>query len=127
MKWCFGEEATEVSRALLALLEDKAAFVPSHWYLEVANTLAMAIRKSRIPEKQAAEFLRLLRELAIYSDPLTSTLAFEDTFMLAKKYNLTTYDAAYLELALRIELPLASADGKLLDAAQKAGAEIIAV
>ena len=105
MAWCFGDEATPRTRAVLASLRSQTAVVPSHWMLEVANALVISERRGRILASEIGPFLRTLSGLPIDIDDQTAEQALGDTLTLARKWKLTAYDAAYLELALREGLP----------------------
>jgi predicted nucleic acid-binding protein len=99
----------------------EGALVPSVWPLEVGNVLLMAERQKRISAEQRHQAVYTLSELPINVDPMTSHHAWQETMELAERYKLTLYDAAYLELALRRSLPLATLDKSLKSAADKAG------
>ena len=125
MAWCFEDEATERTELLLDRLEADPAVVPLHWSLEVANVLRSAVRKGRLSEDNAAEKLMVLMSLPLRYDSLTHQLAFTSTWQLVRKYGLTSYDAAYLELALRLGAPLATNDDELAAAARHAGVVLL--
>jgi predicted nucleic acid-binding protein len=126
LTWCFEDEATPWTDALLARLRaGDEATVPAHWPAEVANGLLIAIRRGRISREKANRFFGDLRALPIRIDPESSETAFGRVFELAEQYNLTIYDAAYLELALRQGLPLATLDEDLRRAAQGAGVSLV--
>lgn len=99
--------------------------VPAHWPLEVANGLQMAVRRGRIDTVFRSECLRELAAIPITLDQETVDRAWSETIALADTYGLTIYDAAYLELALRRDLPLATHDKALLSAAQGSGVIIV--
>lgn len=125
MAWCFEDEATERTELLLDRLEADPAVVPLHWSLEVANVLRSAVRKGRLSEDNAAEKLMVLMSLPLRYDSLTHQLAFTSTWQLVRKYGLTSYDAAYLELAMRLGAPLATNDDELAAAARHAGVVVL--
>ncbi len=125
MAWCFEDEATERTDAILARLSTESFLVPEHWFLEVANVLAMAEKRKRISQAKVDEFLSLLSVFDIEVDTGLSKRAFAQLPSLCRKYALTSYDAAYLELAVLRQLPLASLDSDLCMAAEKAGVVII--
>jgi predicted nucleic acid-binding protein len=127
LAWCFGDETSLASTQLLEKLDEEAAYVPELWGLEVGNILVAAERRKRITHAGIAEFLSLLSELNIQVDKDTSERAFHEIISLAYSENLTTYDAAYLELAMRLGLPLASKDAQLQQAAKKLGVKIIGI
>lgn len=125
MAWCFGDEATPKTAALLDRLDDDSAVVPAHWFLEVVNVLAMAEKRKRISAAHSSAFLSMLRTLDITLDAETAVKAFDQLLPLCRKHGLTSYDAAYLELALRRHLPLASLDAQLRTAAKQLGVELL--
>ncbi len=118
--WCFEDEATPGSRALLDSLVSRTAVVPSLWKWEVANALLSAERRKRLDPAATGQFLRLLARLPIRVDEDAAGHASGDTMELARTHDLTAHDAAYLELARRLDLPLATRDTALLEAARAA-------
>ena len=114
-------EASYAFAVLKALRAGVGASVPMTWGLEIANVLARAERKDQVTEAQSESFLEMLQATQIEADSATITQAQTDTMQLARRYRLSSYDASYLELALRAALPLASLDEDLRRAAQKAG------
>lgn len=121
LAWCFVEEQNSFTQRLLDALEDAVAVVPSIWPIETANVLALAERKGRIDQAGSKAYLEVLRELRIEIDSETSSHAFGDVLSLARSQNLTAYDAAYLELAMREGIPLATRDVELVRAAKQVG------
>ncbi len=119
MAWCFEDEATDVTRAALDRLAEATAVAPALWALEVANVLLVAERRGRITEFQASRFVRLLGQLPISLDPAPPDVA--GLVAAGRQHGLSAYDAAYLTLAEREGLPLASTDAKLTAAARTAG------
>ena len=117
LAWCFGDESTPAAWALLDRLRAAPGHVPALWPLEIGNILLGAEKRRRITPARAAEFLGILGELDIRIDPDTPGRAFRDVLPLARAQHLTTYDAAYLELAMRLGLPLATKDTALVRAA----------
>lgn len=125
MTWCFPDEATEESARIQDRLEQEVALVPAHWFLEVANVLAMAERRRRISASRSDEFVQLLRFLEIEVDDDVSGRAFDHLLPLCRAHKLTSYDAAYLDLAVRRRLPLASLDEDLRAAAEELGVSLL--
>jgi len=126
LPWCFADEATEATNALLTRLgRSDEAVVPAHWPVEVANALLIAVRRTRISPEDVHQFLKELEVLPIRVDTTTKSLVRAKLFPLAEQHNLTVYDAAYPELALRQGLPLATLDDDLLNAAHAAGVPVI--
>jgi predicted nucleic acid-binding protein len=121
MAWCFDDEATPYTDGVRDSLADKRAVVPSIWPLEAANATIMGERRKRLDEARSQRFFVLLAALPIAVDDETSSRAFSDIVHLARTHQLSAYDAAYLELAIRRGLPLACNDGKLKNAALAAG------
>ena len=121
----FEDEASPAADALLDRLKGDSAAVPALWRLELGNVLAGAERAGRISEPQLIAYLELVRELPIVTDTATDERALREVLALARKEGLTTYDAAYLELSLRLNVPLATKDVPLVSAAQRLGVEII--
>ncbi|TCH97020.1 PIN domain-containing protein [Roseococcus sp. SYP-B2431] len=122
----------DASVAIALLLEEDAvadfsrivdvpAAAPSHWPLEVANGLLMAARRQRVLEDALEEILAAAAMLDVTPEATGIEIAVTRSFELAQRHNLTLYDAAYLELAIREDLPLASFDKRLRDAATVEG------
>lgn len=125
MAWCFPDEATSATRALLRQLRQSSAYAPAIWILEVTNILLIAERRQRTSQQQTARFTRLLRALPIMIEADSVTTAFGSVLPLARMHNLSSYDAAYLDLAMRHGLPLATLDARLRTAAIHAGVTIL--
>ena len=125
LAWCFRDERTEATATLLERVQTDAAAVPSLWHLEVANVLALAERRGRITPAESTELIALLETLEIVVDEETASRALGRVLDLARAERLTAYDAAYLELAMRLGLPLASKDADLCDAAERLGVSVL--
>ena len=117
--WLFEDEATREMDALLDQLADGTAWVPLHWRLEVGNVLVQAQRRGRITPAQVATGVDFVDSLPIEVDDETDNRSFREVLALAHSASLTTYDAAYLELALRRGLALATQDKALVRAARR--------
>jgi predicted nucleic acid-binding protein len=127
MAWCFEDETTPYSEAVLdALVRGATARVPAIWPFEVLNVVLGATRRTRLSPANARTFLAELRAFPILVDPTETAHVFHLVRTNAEHYHLTAYDAAYLELALREGLPLATLDRGLRDAAVAGGLEIFA-
>jgi predicted nucleic acid-binding protein len=124
LAWCFSDERTEAAAGLLDRLAAGAASVPAIWHLEIANVLALSERRQRITPAHSAEFIALLETLEIIIDEETPSRALGRVLNLAREEQLTAYDASYLELAMRLGVPLASKDGDLCDAAERLGVTV---
>lgn len=126
MTWFLVHEATHATDELQAQLAGVAtAFVPQHWRLEVGNVLMLAERRKGKTRPETEEFLSLLSALSIETDPQTDARAFTNVLTLAREHRLTTYDAAYLDLALTRGVALASLDSELRSAARKLGIPVL--
>lgn len=101
------------------------AWVPSLWRLEVANVLEMGVRRGRHSARFRDDTLEDLAQLPIRTDPETERHAWESTLRFATRHKLTVHDAAYLELALRKDLPLASLDAELRAAATRESVNLL--
>jgi predicted nucleic acid-binding protein len=117
LAWYFEDEKTEESRAVLRVA-DAGAVVTALWRLEVLNGLQIAVCRGRITVAYRDASLADLRALAIAIGRGTNRQAWSATLRLCDRFALTPYDAAYLELALRRRLPLATLDGELIRAAR---------
>ena len=119
--WCFEDEASPETDAVLERVRDEGALVPALWHLELGNVLVQAERRKRLTAADTTTRLELIADLPIVTDDETPTRALREVLTLARAEGLTTYDAAYLELAMRKGLPLATKDRTLRDAAKRSG------
>jgi predicted nucleic acid-binding protein len=119
MAWCFDDESNDSTDSILESFNSRTAVVPTIWSLEVANVLLIAKKKNRITEIQSTSFMDALSALPIVVDPSTTSRAMHSIFALAGKSDLTIYNAAYLELAIREKIPLLTLDHDLIKAAKK--------
>lgn len=112
---------------VLAVLtqENCTVLVPGIWSLEVANVLVKAQSKQLVTEARSAVFVGLLQGMAIDVDPHTASYALGDTLQLARRFKLSSYDASYLELAMREGLPLATVDSELRNAMLHTGVTLV--
>lgn len=111
--WCIDDEASPETDALLDRVRDEGGIVPGLWHLELGNVLLQAERRGRMKASDVTGRLELLRALPIATDDETPARAWRDVLALARAETLTTYDAAYLELAMRKAATLATKDGAL--------------
>lgn len=125
LAWVLPGEASTATEALLDEVAADGAAAPGLWPLETANVLLQAERARRITRDERQRSLAALAALPISIDAETAARAFGPTAALAEAQGLTLYDASYLELALRLALPLASLDGKLRQAARASGVELL--
>lgn len=105
-------------------LASATAYVPLHWPLEATNGLLVAYRRGRMTLEATGRARELLLRLPIEIDDATGSQVWSPTFALAERYRLTTYDAAYLELAVRLNVTLATLDQGLADAARELGVRL---
>jgi predicted nucleic acid-binding protein len=123
--WVREAQATVDSDAALELIENgSGAVAPALWRLEVANALLMLVRRGKITMDDFDIALERLKQLGVVMDVEFARLPFETVSKLAVEHALTVYDASYLELALRLNLPLACKDEPLKAAAAKAGVQV---
>jgi predicted nucleic acid-binding protein len=120
LAWILEEEAGG-SDNVLELMDRERATVPMHWILEITNGLRMAVRRRRVSHEDVTHFMSELRALPLQVDPQTEIRGWVEIPALAFEHGLTTHDAAYLELALRLDVPLATLDEDLARAARAAG------
>ncbi len=125
--WLYREEATKSIDEIFENLIQASAWVPGLWNLEVANVLQAGIRRQRHAADFRDRVLSDLSEFPIHVDPETDRQAWGTTARLAERHGLTVYDAAYLELALRRSLPLATLDEDLRTAAGAEGVPLLGV
>ena len=120
LAWIYDDEAAEPIRRVFNAVADEGAFVPSLWRLEIANSLTVAVRRGRIDHEFRRAALADLGDLDIIVDAQTDSRAWNAALELADRFLLTLYDAAYVELAQRRALPLATLDRDM----QRAGAQL---
>src|SRR3954447_3585719 len=118
LAWYFADESDPFADAVAASLAGATAVVPSLFHLEIANILVVGERRKRSTEAQATAFLASLVALPIVVDDQTGTRAWSNTIALARAHGLSAYDAAYLELAVRESIPIATLDDRLKAAAK---------
>jgi len=124
MRWFFGDgKPQELSYAgkVLDAMKTASAIVPVTWGLEVANVIARAEAKGLVTEARSETFLEMMEGMDIEADAVTFDHAMSHTLQLARRYKLSAYDASYLELSMRLGLPLATLDQDLQKAAKKTG------
>lgn len=124
--WVHPAQATAESQALLADLEHGAVVeVPAIWPLEVANALLVLRRRKRLTDPERRRALTALHELRLQVDMDAVGFALTKLSALAAEHDLSVYDAAYLELAIRKKLPLACKDGPLRKAGRRCGLTLL--
>ena len=125
LTWCFDDARMVATDALLDRVVESGATAPSLWPLEVLNALAMAERRSRIDAARRQRLGGFLRDLPVTIDVETASQAWAVTSQLATRFRITMYDAAYLELAQRLGLPLATLDRELRAAGGALGVTLL--
>ena len=128
LSWLFGRQKPAeqcIADAALDNLSRAKAFVPLLWHTEIANALLVAERRKLVTEAVVIDYLERLAALPVEEDNLPPLLRRDQVMSLARRYDLTAYDATYLELALRKGAALATFDGKLADAIRRAGGEVL--
>ncbi|MFB2835090.1 type II toxin-antitoxin system VapC family toxin [Floridanema evergladense] len=127
ISWCLVDENDNYANTILAMMPNSEAYVPGIWSLEIANTLLVAERRNRITTEQSELAIALLQSLLIHIDESTNNYALSSTLLLGRQEGLAAYDAAYLELALLLQLPIATLDTRLAQAATRCGVELVVV
>jgi len=127
LAWIFADELTLPVQKVLSHVVEEPAYTPSLWRLEIANSLQMAVRSRRVDTTFRDSALSNLAMLNIITDSDTDVFAWSTTLNLAAKHRLTVYDAAYLELAQRLGLPLATLDQELRAAGDAIGVTLLGV
>ncbi len=124
LAWCFPDEARDYADGVLLGLEDRTVIVPAIWSAEITNALLVGERRKRIRQPEVRRFVELLKGLNILEDgqPFADTVS--NILPLAREYDLSAYDAAYLDVAVRHGAPLATLDAALQKAGRAAGIRI---
>ncbi|MGI8608568.1 MAG: type II toxin-antitoxin system VapC family toxin [Candidatus Dormibacteria bacterium] len=125
LAWCFEDEVTAAAEATLELLRESAALVPAIWPFEVANALLAGERRGRVTESHGTQLLEVLSGLPIEVEPPPGRERLGRLTALARRHGLSVYDGAYLDLAARRNLPLATADKALISAASTDGVRLL--
>jgi predicted nucleic acid-binding protein len=121
--WCFPDERTDYTKTVFQAVSSSAveSVAPRLWAYEIRNSILMGLRRGRFSKADSEQFLVSLNELNVR---LSEPASYDGVFSVAQEYGLTVYDAAYLDVAMQDRLPLASLDGQLVRAAQKAGIQL---
>ncbi len=127
MAWIFHDEATDATDRLRDELLGTRAFVPALWPVETANALLVATRRGRILQNEWSEIRAYLDALPIDVDPISAARTWGAALDMASAHGISAYDAMYLELAVRMRLPLATLDQRLGDAGRAAGVDVLAI
>ncbi len=125
MSWCFRDQANPYADSILERLTEAVAYVPSIWSLEVVNVLLAAERRKIMGEADSVRFIKLLSQLPIFVEYESHEKVMKELLGLARAHSLSSYDASYLDLAMRKGLPLATLDKNLRKAAQSTNVLIL--
>jgi predicted nucleic acid-binding protein len=125
LAWFFQVEHTQAALGMLDHARDQGMCIPSLWWREMTNGFLLAERCTRITEADTRHYLSLLEKLPITVDDLPVRQGVADALTLGRRYGLTAYDAAYLELAMRRGIPLATFDQSLSAAGENAGVTVL--
>lgn len=125
MSWCFQDETNKYADTVLECLEEGRAHVPAIWPLEVSNVLLVAERRKRLSQADSSHFISLLFELPIIVEQESPERMLSEILALAREYKLSSYDASYLDLAMRKGLPLATTDMNIIEAAKRSSVSIL--
>lgn len=117
MAWYFKDENSELADSVLASLDHHEAIVPAVWPLEVGNSLLVAERRQRLGMAEVTRILKLLENLPITVEQESSGRMLTEIFAMARDLGLSTYDASYLDLAMRLGIPISTLDQSMLAAA----------
>lgn len=125
LAWCFADEASELADHVLDQLEHDEALAPAIWPLEVANGLRTAERRGRLDLADLSHLRELLVSLPVQVEGVPLDAALGEVTEIARHLDLTAYDAAYLALAARRGIALATVDDRLRRACERAGVELV--
>jgi predicted nucleic acid-binding protein len=124
LAWCFPDEASDYAATVLINLENCTIWVPGIWSLEIANAVVVGERRKRLKEPEIRQFINLLDSLRLVQDIQPANELIPGIVPLARKYSLSAYDAAYLDVSIRRAAQFATLDSKLATAAKAAGVSI---
>lgn len=125
LAWLLPDENNDAADALVDRLESEAAVVPAIWRLEVGNVLLMARRRERLTDKDVERLVAVLVTLPVEQEPAPDDEGLTKLMRIAREHGLTSYDAAYVEVAHRRGIPLATLDQKLSAACAAANVEVL--
>ena len=121
LAWCFPDEASNYADSVLLAIENQTILVPTIWPVEITNALLVGERRKRIRQPDVRRFVELLKGLDVTVDTQSVADSVNNIFPPAQDYRLSAYDAAYLDVAIRHEVTLATLDADLQKAAHAAG------
>lgn len=124
--WAFTNETSTFAEGVFDRVGSDSALVPSVWWLEVMNTLLVGERRNRLTRSQSAHFVEVLESLPIALEPGSGRAVPSRLLSFSRDLGPTVYDACYVDLALRRDLPLATLDDRMRAAAHRAGVHLFA-
>jgi predicted nucleic acid-binding protein len=127
LAWCFPDEASDYADSVLLAVENQAIIVPGIWSVEISNALLVGERRKRIRQPEVRRFVDLMNGLSVAEDRQSFSDTVGNVLPLAREYDLSAYDAAYLDVAVRHEIPLATLDDELRAACATAGVNIFRI
>jgi predicted nucleic acid-binding protein len=127
LAWCFADEGGDYALGVLHTLRSSEAIAASHWGLELANAFLVAERRGRIAPSDIPRLAKFLMALPIAVDPVARRRPIDSIHRLGRTHGLSAYDAAYLELAVRYGIPIATLDSELRAAARAEGVGTLTV
>jgi predicted nucleic acid-binding protein len=127
LAWCFPDEASDYADSVLVAVENQTVIVPAIWAVEITNALRVGERRKRIRQPDVRRFIELVNGLRVVEDGQLFADTASNILPLAREYDLSAYDAAYLDVAVRHEIPLATLDGALQKACKTAGINIFRI
>lgn len=126
LAWTVPDEGSKAAERLLSRIDPESKlWIPALWWYELSNALTIAQRRGRLNDSDALRLIELYRRLPLFTDTLLGADAVFRFRSLAQRYSLSAYDAAYLELAQRRGIALATLDEALKKAARKTGVQVI--
>jgi len=123
--WQFPDKESEIVDHVAEMLIERVAWVPAHWHAEIANGFAIAVRRNRLTREYREGALKRISDLPIRTDHDSTLALWNETQVLCDEYQLSAYDAAYLELARRRRIPLATLDNAMIRAASALGISLV--
>jgi predicted nucleic acid-binding protein len=127
LAWCFPDEASEYAESVLFAVENQTVIVPAIWAVEITNALLVGERRKRIRQPEIRRFVDLVKDLNVVEERQAFTDTVGKVLPLGREYDLSAYDAAYLDVAVRHEIPLATLDGPLQKACIAAGINVFRI
>lgn len=124
LRWVFNDEQSEAGDAVFRQIDRDGAHAPALFPIEVGNALTVGLRRQRITDADLFKGIAIIQSLPIAFDDVDAHRVLHDVAQLARQFELSVYDAMYLELAMRLNLPLATFDERLTLAAGRSGTQL---